>query len=549
MHRSPALWSVLVWFVGGFAAVAHAGSDSWAGKTIILKRNGNKIGNSDDNGNQVYVAKLTSIDYLCLGDKDGWLKVRHGKYEGWFDKNEAVLVEDAPAYFSTLIRSNPTNDQYYARRAAAYNELGEDDKALADYSQIIRLRPSEPDWWGNRGMFKRERKDYEGAISDFTRAIQLDSSNANRYHTRGWTYAMAKEYDKAIADCTTALRMEPTSYLAYNRRGIAYTGRGDLDRALDDFAEALRINPSHYYVYGNRAKVWLLKDQPDKALEEYERSIKANADIPDAYNSFAWFLATSYDKRVRDGKRALELAKKACAMSNYHVPTHLGTLAAAHAEVGQFDEAVRWQEKALQNRAYAGVNGAEARERLALYRDKKAYTVAEDRPKTPATPAPAETIKTAKVKLIESGPLKGWQEWKAPDGSFSVAFPESPRLQKQRVPSAVGNVDNYGYYHEGVDAIYLAGYFDVPSDGLLKAEQVASSYATGRKGRITSQKAIKLGDVRGQEVSVQLPNGNVSRVRFYESGVRRFQVVVEGPANAVNSAKATGFLDSFQVKR
>ena len=48
-------------------------------------------------------------------------------------------------------------------------------------------------------------------------------------------------------------------------------------------------------------------------------------------------LATSPDDKVRDGKRAVELATKAAELSSYTVPHILSTLAAAYAETGDFE--------------------------------------------------------------------------------------------------------------------------------------------------------------------------------------------------------------------
>ena len=87
----------------------------------------------------------------------------------------------------------------------------------------------------------------------------------------------------------------------------------------------------------------------------------------------AWVLATSPVDKLRDGKRAVELAKQAVELTGGKQAEFHDTLAAAYAEAGQFDEAVRSQERALEDARYAAVEGGGARQRLELYRSKKPY--------------------------------------------------------------------------------------------------------------------------------------------------------------------------------
>jgi hypothetical protein len=51
----------------------------------------------------------------------------------------------------------------------------------------------------------------------------------------------------------------------------------------------------------------------------------------------------------------------------------LDTLAAAHAEAGDFAAAVKAQEKALEDAGFARKSGEDAQKRLQLYKDKKPY--------------------------------------------------------------------------------------------------------------------------------------------------------------------------------
>ena len=97
----------------------------------------------------------------------------------------------------------------------------------------------------------------------------------------------------------------------------------------------------------------------------------ANPDS-ESVNNLAWILATAPASEMRDAARAVKLALRACKVSRWKAPSHLGTLAAAYANNGQFEEAISWQEKALaleKGRA----EKAEFRAALKLYRAGQPY--------------------------------------------------------------------------------------------------------------------------------------------------------------------------------
>jgi tetratricopeptide (TPR) repeat protein len=92
-------------------------------------------------------------------------------------------------------------------------------------------------------------------------------------------------------------------------------------------------------------------------------------------NNFAWVLAAGTDAKIRDGKQAVQLAERACELTHYQKTMYLGTLAAAYAEAGRFDDAILTAEKACTLASELGEPNLLKRNRelLELYRAHRPY--------------------------------------------------------------------------------------------------------------------------------------------------------------------------------
>ena len=107
----------------------------------------------------------------------------------------------------------------------------------------------------------------------------------------------------------------------------------------------------------------------------YEQAVKLDPNQAVALNDLAWLRATAPQAELRDGAAAVRLAERACELSGGKEARFFGTLDAAYAEAGRFDEAIRTAEKAQQLAVVAGDKevAAAAEQRLALYRKQQPY--------------------------------------------------------------------------------------------------------------------------------------------------------------------------------
>jgi len=84
----------------------------------------------------------------------------------------------------------------------------------------------------------------------------------------------------------------------------------------------------------------------ERALVGFDKWIRLYPDLPAAHERRAWLLATCPLATIRNGKLAVLEARRACELTNWKLPWNFSTLAAAHAEIGDFAGAVSWEQKA-----------------------------------------------------------------------------------------------------------------------------------------------------------------------------------------------------------
>jgi len=287
----------------------------------------------------------------------------------WSGKREH---NKAIADFDEAIRIDPKFVWAHINRGDAWFNKHEYDKAIADYNEAIRIDPKFAWAYTSRGFAWSDKKEYDKAIADHTEAIRIDPNNPSAYSHRGLAWSFKEDYDKAIADFTEAIRIDPNNPLAYSNRGLAWSYKQEYDKAITDFTEAIRIDPKSAWAHKSRGFAWSNKNEYDKAIADHTEAIRIDPESPDSYNFRAWIWATCPEPKHRDGKKAVESATRACELTEWNAPNYLETLAAACAEAGDFESAVKWQTKA--NALRADPEGRTAGEsRLKLYQEKKTY--------------------------------------------------------------------------------------------------------------------------------------------------------------------------------
>ena len=178
--------------------------------------------------------------------------------------------------------------------------------------------------------------------------IRLDPDDALAYYHRGLAWSAKEQYDSAIADFDRANERERKLSFVYLDRGQARAARKEYDKAIADYAEAIRLSPRNAEAFYHRGLARVEIKEYDKALADYDAAIRLDPRFDEAYLSRAWLLASCPNTRLRDPRKAVESATKACELTNWHEAHDLGGLAAVYAETGNVAAALKWQSKAIE---------------------------------------------------------------------------------------------------------------------------------------------------------------------------------------------------------
>jgi tetratricopeptide (TPR) repeat protein len=322
---------------------------SWKGKEVVLTRGGVKL--EIPAGDKIAprtAGVARDVTFKVLKDKDGRLLIESNRQRGWIARGDAVPVDQAVTYFTEHLARHPDDTHAYIARGVVLMSKKEPDKALSDLNKAIELDPHATLAYYHRANLAYERKEYDKALEDYNTVIRNDPEFDWAYHVRGWVYYRRQDYDKALTDYEKAIQLVPTESVFYRDRGNIALTRKQYDQALADFNKSIELDPKYSSPLLQRSRLWMLQKDYGKALADYKKAVELapkDAGASFYYSGLALFLAGCPDARYRNGKKALKAAEKAYQWTKG--PGELSALAAAHAELGQFDKAIEWQTKAI----------------------------------------------------------------------------------------------------------------------------------------------------------------------------------------------------------
>ncbi len=260
-------------------------------------------------------------------------------------------TESALLDLAMVIQQDPDQlPDYLIRRGDIYMDCEEYERAIADYNRVIELAPEIPYPYVQRGNAHWLLEQRDLALENYTLAIEKDANWFWPYFRRACLLRFIDRWEEALADFEKSIQLDPTFLGNYEFRCELYRDMGRMDEAMKDLDQALTLAPKgpKGIKFLNLRAMWnYFDEQYQKAIRAHVEALKLDPDHAPTLNYLAWIWCTAPDATVRNGKRALDCATRACELTDFQNAGFLDTLAAAYAEMGEFDEAITTEEKAI----------------------------------------------------------------------------------------------------------------------------------------------------------------------------------------------------------
>ena len=246
--------------------------------------------------------------------------------------------------------------------------------AMADFNASIAIDDSKWKPYFGRATAFANQDNIEKAITDLNRAIELNPKSKKAKFNRAELYSWQKEFDAAIADYEVVIDADADDVQAINGLAFAKLHSGKTEEAIKLFDRVVELQPDNTTAYQNRAEAHQTAGNWQLAHDDLTNSLTRKA-TGDGYLKTAWLLSTCPDPDFFQPQNAMALAKKGQAF-NKDSATTLEVMAAVSAANGEFETAVKLQEKAISKVSTADhlrMDPEVMKIRLATYESEEVY--------------------------------------------------------------------------------------------------------------------------------------------------------------------------------
>lgn len=228
------------------------------------------------------------------------------------------------------------------RRAFAAGRWAE---AVAEFEGAVAANPESIPGWINLGTARAASGEIEPAIRSYRRAIELGPGNATARFNLGQLFARLGRLGEAREELRGAASYAPTDAAIHYELAEVLSRMERFGEALLHYRLAIEHAPPGEAARLGEARALIALARWEEAVKRLEEAYAAVPTSGPVAYALARFLAASPRADLRDGERALDLARRVYDAGP--TPSRAELVAEALAESGRCDEAAEWERQVL----------------------------------------------------------------------------------------------------------------------------------------------------------------------------------------------------------
>ena len=296
-------------------------------------------------------------------------------------------------HFRQALQSNSISPYYTAkthdRLATLLIKQGKTREALEHCEEAARICPLDAVFHAGLAVALAAAGRGNEAIAQWRETVRLEPDALGAHIGLADTLLDHGDLVDAEVECRAALRLDPTSVGAMVVLGETLTAQGKPEESVPRLEQAVRVEPQSARIQFGLGLALASIGQSESAAVHLDEALRLRPDDAFMLWQTAWILATSPEHSIRDGGRAIKLARRAIELSSGREARAFDALGAGLAEIERFPAAIDAADKAS---AMAVARGDDAladaiQQRARLYRQGLPYR--QTMPSVPADRAPA----------------------------------------------------------------------------------------------------------------------------------------------------------------
>jgi tetratricopeptide (TPR) repeat protein len=258
------------------------------------------------------------------------LAIKPDLAEGHYNFGDALVqngqMDEAMAHYQKAIEIKPDYAEAHSDLGYALFQNGQTNEALVHYQTAVGIKPDYAVAQRGLAFLLSNAGFFSEAIYHYEIAALIEPQNGWTHHGLGLTLLKTGRVGDAIPPLLKAVEDDPQNALYKDDLGHALSSSGHGTETASNFLATARSDPVGF--------------------GHFLEAMQFDTNHVILVNNLAWSFAANPDSELRNGKYAVRLATRACEMTGFKTTVFIGTLAAAYAEAGRFDEAVATGQKA-----------------------------------------------------------------------------------------------------------------------------------------------------------------------------------------------------------